>query len=109
MWTIHPRYMCGQHLLGEHVEMHMFVGTLAIGRSIQGYITNGLVDPRNITDRHNLLAQEMKARGYNHKTPMDFDSRELPQISISKNNGFDELLNRCGDCRSRYHQITNKK
>ena len=35
MWNIKTEKMCNQHLLGEHVEMHMFVGTLNKNKSIQ--------------------------------------------------------------------------
>ena len=28
MWLVPPQLMCDQHLLGEHLEMHMFIGTI---------------------------------------------------------------------------------
>jgi hypothetical protein len=28
MWMVDPRLVCSKHLLGEHVELHMFVGCL---------------------------------------------------------------------------------
>ena len=28
MWMIDPTMLCTKHLLGEHVELHMFVGTI---------------------------------------------------------------------------------
>lgn len=36
MWNINPRYMCRKHLLGEHVETHMLVGSLRKEKSVQG-------------------------------------------------------------------------
>ena len=27
-WMVDPRLLCRKHLLGEHVENHMFIGTL---------------------------------------------------------------------------------
>ena len=35
MWMVDPQIMCRQHLLGEHTEMHMFVGTLKRGPALQ--------------------------------------------------------------------------
>lgn len=38
MWKVNPKNMCRQHLLGEHVECHMFVGAILKGISLSGYI-----------------------------------------------------------------------
>ena len=59
MWLVTPKLMCDKHLLGEHVEMHMFVGCLLKGKSIQGYIDKGLVDVSLLTARHGALVKEM--------------------------------------------------
>jgi len=37
-WMCDPRFMCNKHLFGEHVEHHMFIGTLERKKSINGYI-----------------------------------------------------------------------
>ena len=55
MWNVSPDVMCRQHLLGEHVEMHMVVGSINRGKSITGYTSNGLLDTRHI--QHRLLPQ----------------------------------------------------
>ena len=34
MWNVDPKLMCNKHLLGEHVEMHMFFGTIQKGISM---------------------------------------------------------------------------
>ena len=34
MWLVPPSHMCRKHLLGEHVELHMLLGTLKKGKSI---------------------------------------------------------------------------
>lgn len=31
MWLVPPSHMCRKHLLGEHVELHMLLGTLKKG------------------------------------------------------------------------------
>jgi hypothetical protein len=94
--------MCRQHLLGEHLEMHMFMGTINQGKSLAGYINNGLVEVHLIRARHDFLVKEMKARGYNHQSPLDCGL--LPRggkISIAGN--IKELKSRCKECRRLLH------
>ncbi|MFA5992877.1 MAG: pyrimidine dimer DNA glycosylase/endonuclease V [Candidatus Pacearchaeota archaeon] len=100
MWLVKPSLMCNQHLLGEHVEMHMFVGTINRGKSIEGYIKRGLVETSLIEKRHKDLAIELKKRGFNHKS-------NLPKFNIKsygnvdKNLSLIELKKRCVKCKSR--------
>ena len=70
MWMIDPKKMCDQHLLGEHVELHMLVGSIKKGISLNGYVRNGLIEPKSIIKRHEQLAKEMKRRGMNHRSPL---------------------------------------
>ena len=51
MWMIDPKMLCKKHLLGEHVELHMFVGTINKNKKLDGYKKNGLVEV--IVCRHN--------------------------------------------------------
>jgi hypothetical protein len=106
MWMVNPKIMCNQHLLGEHVELHMFVGTLKKRISIEGYVRNGLVEPKSIISRHKQLAEEMKQRGMHHKSPLKkVNLRYLPKetitakVNISKS--LADLLKRCKRCKSR--------
>ena len=70
MWMIDPKMLCKKHLLGEHVELHMFVGTINKNKKLDGYKKNGLVEVHNIKLRHRELAAEMIARGMNHQSPL---------------------------------------
>lgn len=98
MWGVDPRKMCRQHLLGEHLEMHMFIGTIREGKSLTGYINNGLVELHLIVTRHDSLAKEMKKRGYNHKSPLKYFP--LPKGGkISRVENVKELKKRCKECR----------
>jgi hypothetical protein len=98
MWNIEPKKMCRQHLLGEHVECHMFVGCLNKNKSIQGYIDKGLVEVHNIEKRHNKLVCEMKRRGFNHKSPLPKYKNKIAGKINSKMNTI-ELNKRCPECR----------
>jgi len=99
MWNIPPKVMCRKHLLGEHVEMHMFVGTIEKGTSIKGYLDNGLVNTGEIKTRHDLLAAEMVDRSYNHKSPLE-QPKALIQSSVDVLANLKELARRCPECRA---------
>lgn len=71
MWMVDPKVLCTQHLLGEHLELHMIVGRIKNGNSISGYISKGLCEPHKIKDRHDELVIEMKRRGMNHKSQLE--------------------------------------
>lgn len=107
MWNVDPSIMCRKHLLGEHLELHMFMGCIKKGKSIDGYIKKGLVELDNIIPRHDELAKEMINRGYKHNSRM-------PPVVINPlylrfhDNGYienkkslEELLSRCRECRER--------
>lgn len=97
-WMIPPQLMCRKHLLGEHVELHMMVGSIKRGLSIAGFVRDELIDTAMLKDRHDIIALEMTARGYNHNSPLEYDDvlgvgRVDPMRSIG------ELHRRCADCR----------
>jgi len=106
-WLINPRHMCRQHLLGEHVEIHMMYGTMKQHKNVGGYIENNLLEPSSLRWRHDELVEEMQARGYNHKSPLG-DMGEIYVFyndiwskTINRKAAFLELMSRCGECRRR--------
>lgn len=106
MWGINPNFLCDKHLLGEHVEMHMFAGVIRKGTSIKGYIERGLVNPARIKERHDELAKEMIRRGMNHQSPLPY-LPDMPNLPINTVQSKKELARRCQNCRRRiYNEIT---
>jgi len=100
MWKIDPKLLCRKHLLGEHVEMHMFVGCLQREKSLKKYIETGLVEIHHIADRHDLLAAELKRRNYQHKSPLPlFSSYVAGDVDPSKS--IEDLMKRCEECKKR--------
>ena len=100
MWNVNPKKMCNRHLLGEHLEMHMFLGCLKKGTSIKGYIDKGLVEANNILARHDELVREMKVRGMNHNSGMLFypyAEENKGKVDVKENER--ELCKRCIDCK----------
>lgn len=103
-WNVDPKFLCRQHLLGEHTENHMYIGCIKKGTSLNGYIKNGLVEVHNIKKRHDELAEEMIKRGYNHKTPIeDLKYQEIGHIDSEQN--IKELYRRCERCRERIKNV----
>jgi hypothetical protein len=98
MWKVSPKKLCVKHLLGEHVEMHMFRSNVVKKRNLSGYIKKGLVEIHNIKKRHDELAREMVLRGMKHNSPMKkFKGKVLGKVDIAKNEK--ELIKRCKECR----------
>jgi hypothetical protein len=100
MWNVPPRKMCDKHLLGEHVEMHMFLGSVRRGRSLAGYIAGGLVETHRIVQRHDQLAAEMTQRGMNHRSPLQGRPMK-PAGRVNVRANLRELARRCVTCRKR--------
>ena len=97
MWKVNVKKMCRKHLLGEHVEMHMFFGTIKAKKSLRGYLEKGLVETQNIKKRHDILANELVRRGYKHKSNMDnFIIEAQGRVNIKEN--MKELHKRCIYC-----------
>ncbi|WGM89615.1 MAG: pyrimidine dimer DNA glycosylase/endonuclease V [Candidatus Bathyarchaeum tardum] len=106
---VNPKIMCRQHLLGEHVEIHMFIGTLNQEKSVKGYLEKGLLEVHNLYFRHQKLVEEMKRRGYNHCSEVESEwkfAEKLGVVNIEKN--LEELINRCPICKKRYFESKNQ-
>jgi hypothetical protein len=98
MWLVDPTKMCRKHLLGEHVELHMLIGSIQKGRSIQGFIKDGLVELQSIESRHSELVLEMTRRGYNHKSILPtIPYQKMGMVDVVANEK--ELHRRCRECK----------
>lgn len=111
MWMVDPKIMCRKHLLGEHVEHHMFVGTINRRISIDGYIGGNLLEPTQLLIRHYHLAEEMLRRGYQHKSELlEVDLSHLGEKQlltvVDRESSLTELLRRCPDCQARHNSLT---
>lgn len=102
---VRPSTMCRKHLLGEHVELHMFVGHLRKLGHIRGYVENNLVEPQSIVSRHAELVEEILRRGYRHESPISepqtlhlFDQEY--EAVVDRDSAAAELYRRCPDCRA---------
>lgn len=109
-WMVDPKIMCRKHLLGEHVEHHMFVGTINKGLSMTGYLEGNLLEILSLHERHAELVKEMGARGYNHRSGLPgvryAGSWEDVNKKIDRPASLKELLRRCPECRARYEEAS---
>lgn len=106
MWCVPTKLMCRQHLLGEHLELHMFVSSYIKGKNLLGFVRNGLLDHSNVFERHEEIVKEMEARGYNHKSPIyAFRTFELGltysnhPVTLDPEKNLKVLADRCRECR----------
>lgn len=115
MWMIKPIYLCRQHLLGEHNELHKLLGSIVKGKSIRGHSMKFQVFPKHLVGRHNELVIEMQRRGYNHNSPMPIEYTCLihyleimPQHSMPPTLVVDnmcELYKKCESCKERMETL----
>lgn len=110
MWMVDPMFMCNQHLLGEHAELHKHLHNFAKHHSMTGRILNNCCEPSAYAKRHDELAKEMLRRGMVHRSPLQQpDISYLPRherihkINVPQNAHL--LVRRCRQCRSRFNTL----
>ena len=86
IWDIPPDRLCRNHLLGEHSELHAIWSILTMGK--KGFANHPetlrwLGKLKALYLRHERIVQEMKKRGFNHKSPLNIDL--ATGISVQKN------------------------
>lgn len=95
-----------QHLLGEHVECHMFLGSMIKGKSLEGYYRNGLFfGPGTLAKRHKELSEYIG--GHNSplrlsKTDKKFIRQNYPEVEITEAlrlKALETLISRCSICK----------
>lgn len=78
VWCVPVQVLDRQHLLGEHVELHVIFN--AITKLKQGFHAGWQKHPQTLrfiehlgmlVDRHDQQVEEMRRRGYRHKSPLD--------------------------------------
>lgn len=109
MWMCNPLILCKDHILGEHLELHMLEGSIKKNKNLGRFLTDKLVDPSQIQARHDILVQEFARRGYpsglDHKTPLHADGLILQDNPIDTDKSLQDLLSRCEKCRERYKSL----
>lgn len=104
IWGVDPSLMCKAHLLGEHREMHALISMVRLGtkqKQLEAHCRLQQVAIHEIYDRHEVLAQEISRRGWNHKTPMSEEDKQLlyNDGSIDREANLKLLASRCETCR----------
>ena len=111
MWVVDPQILCRVHLLGEHVENHMFLSSLLKKKNLKGFIENNCFEPFSLYSRHKELEEEMIKRNYNHKSPLnedDFNSslmyltEEQKTHRVNRESSLLDLITRCQSCNENY-------
>jgi hypothetical protein len=103
---VEPKLMCRQHLLGEHLELHMFVGSLKRGIKLDGFVDSNCLEIIKLESRHDDIVSEMTRRGYSHNSPLpsidkDWLANQSDRVISSRVDAEESLkllLSRCSDC-----------
>jgi len=104
---VNPKILCRKHLLGEHGEIHKHRWTFERKHKKDKYIANNCIEPTSMESRHEVLAREMKRRGFNHKSSfkqpnIDYLPKNQKYYRVDKLSSLCDLLKRCEDCKKRY-------
>lgn len=105
MWMLDPKILCQKHLLGEHGEVHKHKHNFEKHHSISGRISPiVLIEPNNMQQRHDELAQEMLRRGYNHNSPyqqpdLSYLPDEQRYAKVDSAYNIKDLMGRCPECK----------
>lgn len=73
IWCVPVCILDRQHLLGEHVELHVIVNAILRGKG--GFFNHPQTNRFKghigmLVGRHNQQVFEMRKRGYNHNSPL---------------------------------------
>lgn len=106
MWMVDPKILCKKHLLGEHGEIHKHRHNFEKRHSMNKRIELGQIEPSSMKIRHDVLAEEMLRRNYNHQSPYEQpnisylpESQQVFKVDI--NSSLVDLFSRCPDCLAR--------
>ena len=97
---INPIFMCNRHIVAEHSEIHMLRGRMRQKFSIDGWLTNGLIEPQNMVKRHQALVREMTKRAMHHRSPLH-QPHHAPVGHVDLRRSIEELSARCPACAER--------
>lgn len=113
MWNVPTRWLCDKHLLGQHVELHMILGSMKKKKNLGKLLTNGCVSLTSVNFFHLMTVIEMQRRDMKHNSPMDlcetsaalheycksFPYANIDQELPSLKDSLNLLFGRCLKCR----------
>ena len=107
-WLADPQKMCIKHISGEHLEAHMFISSMDLGKSLLGYYNHCLLfGPRIVMERHDELAKQLKG----HKTPIFGPKLVYPEMPPTEERvewADSVLYGRCAECR-KVRDVSNNR
>ena len=75
VWDIHPGYLSGRSILGEHAEIHALHSIISgnkKGYSRHPETKRWMENLNQLVFRHNLVVKEMHLRDFKHNSPLQF-------------------------------------
>lgn len=74
VWDLDPKYLCDNHLLGEHRELHAVWSVITnhkAGYSKHPETLRWVGRLKALYNRHETEVLEMQKRGFKHNSPLD--------------------------------------
>ena len=88
----------------------MILGSITLGINLGRYLSNQMVDPSKIKERHDALVDECDRRGWPsgllHETPIEEEDLEglvLVVNPVDVETNLEDLLARCDLCWRKWH------
>lgn len=104
-WLSPPDAMCRRHLLGEHLEAHIFVSKMEKSWSLDGFIRGSMFfGAEYIKFRHDWLSRYISG----HKTPLNIDHIDLDRYPLLEPDAYhmlksvNDLIGRCEECKIKH-------
>ncbi len=100
IWDISPKYLCRQHLLAEHCELHGLWNILTAHKGKGGYARHPETlrwkgKRKALYQRHERLVEELLKRGYNHVSVLNkkyADGQEKQETFLNTSKEQKEIL-----------------
>ena len=106
MWMVDVKLMCDKHLIGEHGEIHKHKHNFVKKHSVSKRVILNQIEPKSMKTRHDILANEMIARGFNHVSPYEMPDisylpKEYQEYIVNVDSSYKDLTTRCLKCKQR--------
>jgi len=100
MWMIPPEFMCKQHIIGEHGEIHKFKKSFEKQYKINNRMFPIVqILPAKMKIRHDELAKYMNHKSEYILPDLSYLPKEYLEAEVDIEYNIKDLNNRCSECR----------
>ena len=101
MWMIPPEFLCKNHLLGSHNEIHKHRHIFQKKHNITGRIKPVVqIEPASMEIRHNELAKYIKHNSPYKQPDINYLPIDEQKAKVDLNISYKDLSDRCPECKA---------